>query len=180
MIDLNNKKIAIVGNAQYLFNRRYGREIDNHDVIIRMNRAAILYTNKYDYYTHGSKTDIWAMWRYDEYENVHHIVEPKYVIQMAYWEDSDAIHINYYEPTKLKKLIDISGCEVPSTGLMILDWVSYFDTSKVSVYGFDWKTTPTFTDPTRAIDKDMPHDFAKEKETCYNYFMKEKNYTFRF
>ena len=179
MIDLNNKKIAIVGNAQYLFNRRYGREIDNHDIIIRMNRAAILYTNHYNYYTHGSRTNIWAMWRYNEYESVN-ITEPEYVIQMAYWEECNASHINYYEPNKLQKLIGLSGCAVPSTGLMILDWVSYFNTNKVSVYGFDWKTTPTFTDPTRAIDKDMPHDFNKEKETCHNYFMKEKKYIFRF
>lgn len=179
MIELNNKKVAIVGNAQYLFQRSYGKEIDKHDIIIRMNRAAILYTNHYNYYTHGSKTHVWAMWRYKEYETVA-INEPEYVIQMAYWQDSDNPNINYYDPVKLNKLIEMSRCEVPSTGLMVLDWVSYFNPSKVSVYGFDWKATPTFTDPTRNIDKDMSHDFIKEKVFCNDYFAKHLKYIFRF
>ncbi len=179
MIELTNKKIAVVGNAQYLFNRSYGREIDKHDVIIRMNRAAILYTHHYNYYTHGSRTNVWAMWRYKEYETVN-VNEPEYVIQMAYWQDNDDMNINYYDSGKLDNLMVLSGCEVPSTGLMVLDWISYYNPSSVSVYGFDWKTTPTFTDPTRSIDKEMSHEFNKEKVFCNDYFAKHLNYLFRF
>lgn len=179
MIDLTNKKIAVIGNAQYLFNRSYGREIDKHDIIIRMNRAAILYTHHYNYFTHGSRTNVWAMWRYKEYETVP-IKEPEYVIQMAYWQDNKDMNINYYDSNKLSNLMASSGCKVPSTGLMVLDWISYYNPSKVSVYGFDWKTTPTFTDPTRSIDKEMSHDFNKEKVFCNDYFAKHLNYLFRF
>lgn len=39
---LIDKSVAVVGNAQHLFERRYGTEIDSHDVVVRINRAAML------------------------------------------------------------------------------------------------------------------------------------------
>lgn len=31
------KSVAIVGNAESLFNYKYGKDIDSHDIVIRMN-----------------------------------------------------------------------------------------------------------------------------------------------
>ena len=178
-IDFNNKSIAVIGNAQYLFHRNYGGEIDKHDIIIRMNRAAMLYEKFDAQQTHGSRTDVWAMWRHKEYEHVN-INEPNTVIQMASWFAPDKPHVRLYEIKLLYKLIKNSQIETPTTGLMVLDLISHFNTSRVSVYGFDWKETPTFTDPLRKQDQETVHDFQKEKIYCKNHFMENLGFVFRF
>jgi len=179
MRDFTNKSIAVIGNAQYLFNRRYGGEIDNHDIIIRMNRAAMLYERFDSQLTHGSRTDVWVMWRHREYENAN-IVEPETVIQMASWIPVDAPHVAVYDPVYLHNLKVKSKIETPTTGLMVLDLLSHFETKNVSVYGFDWKETPTFTDPNRQSEQETLHDFNKEKIYCREYFSNGLGYLFRF
>jgi hypothetical protein len=178
--DLKNKRIAVVGNAQYLFNRNYGKEIDMHDYIIRINRAAILCSNYYNYYTHGSRTNFWAVWRYDEYENIPISQKNVKIIQMAFWYGSKSKNILMYDLGMILRLIMRLNHKNPSTGLMVLDWLTYCNPASVSVYGFDWKKTPTFTDMNRIHDKNISHNFQKEKILCEEYYMKEKNYLFRF
>ena len=163
---LTDKSVAIVGNAQSLFNKSYGSEIDSHDVIIRMNRAAMLYTAFDAELTHGSRTDAWCMWRHKEYEHVK-IKLPQFVAQMAWFIEhplDSSVHVVENEPL-LERLLPFN----PSTGLMVLDWVSKFSTKNVSVYGFDWKATPTFTNTQEDTREVIGiHDFTKEKELCYN------------
>lgn len=159
------KSVAVIGNAQYLFTKNYGSEIDSHDVIIRMNRAAMLYTAFDAQLTHGSRTDVWCMWRHTEYENVH-VDQPPFVAQMAWFDQppkDSSVRVIENEPL-LKRLLP----HYPSTGLMVLDWVSKFQTKSVSVYGFDWKATPTFTNTTNKREDISIHDFTKEREMCYN------------
>ena len=36
---IKNKSVALVGPAQYLVGSEYGKEIDNHDVVVRINRG---------------------------------------------------------------------------------------------------------------------------------------------
>jgi hypothetical protein len=180
ILDLQNKSIAVVGNAQYLFNRKYGKEIDSHNYVIRMNRAAILCSHYYNYYTHGSKTNIWAVWRYDEYENIKLKNNNMNIIQMAFWYGSKSNNILVYKVDMILNLIKILDHTNPSTGLMVLDWISYYNPSKVSVYGFDWKETPTFTDINRIHDNNISHNYKKEKILCEEYYIKQKNYIFRF
>lgn len=163
---LTDKSVAIVGNAQHLFDRSYGADIDSHDVVIRMNRAAMLYTRFDAEATHGTKTTAWCMWRYKEYEKVI-LNEPQYIAQMAWFEEqpiSDHVHVIHNKPL-LTKLWP----SYPSTGLMVIDWVSKFSTEKVSVYGFDWKETPTFSHVDEDDDPNISiHNFHKERELCYN------------
>ena len=61
--------VAVVGNATSLFDKRYGQDIDSHDVVIRINRAAQFLNISKEYNrSHGIRTDIWCMWRHKEYE----------------------------------------------------------------------------------------------------------------
>ena len=59
---IKGKSIAVVGNAQSLFGREYGQEIDSHDLVIRFNKFAPLYGNIDTSSTHGNRVDIWAFW----------------------------------------------------------------------------------------------------------------------
>jgi len=52
---------------------------------------------------------------------------------------------------------------------MLLEWLDHQDTRKVSVYGFDWKKTPTWTDMDRVVDERMGHEFQREKDWCLKY-----------
>jgi hypothetical protein len=52
----------------------------------------------------------------------------------------------------------------PTTGLIALDWIIHCKPSLLSIYGFDWKKTPTFTDPERKREKFCPHDYATEEQ----------------
>ena len=51
---IHNKTIALVGPAKYMENTNLGSEIDNHDVVIRINRGIELNNTEHI----GSKSDI--------------------------------------------------------------------------------------------------------------------------
>lgn len=174
--DLSNKSVAIIGNARSLLDKNYGREIDSHDIVIRMNKSPLVF-GSYEYYTAiGSKFDIWSVWRKREYENLTLFV-PRDTIQMSYWQDNTDRSIDYYPESKYMPLIRNSGVGNPSTGLLTLDWVSHQSPKLVNIYGFDWKETPTLTD----IDKnDLYHNFDKEREYCIKYFQQELGFCFNF
>jgi len=181
MIDLTNKSIAVVGNSAGLFDHKYGPEIDTHEVVIRINRAAnIISKNSSTYWTHGTKFDLWAVWRIDEYENLTIDID-KYLdrtIQFAWWHGSTR-EVQMAPKTLVKSLAARMNTPNPSTGIMTLDWVSVHNPAVVNVYGFDWKKTPTWTDPKREADKGCIHDWEVEREYCDNYFRKELKFNFK-
>lgn len=167
--------VAVVGNAQSLFHANWGSVIDQHDVVIRINRAAQLYeAHRGHHDTHGARTDVWCMWRYREYENAR-VQEPRVRCQMAWWTeappDPSVFNIN------TDWFLDRIDPHTPSTGLMTLAWLSRMP-CHVSVYGFDWKATPTFTDPQRLSEQSSIHNFHKERELCMNHFRDQLGYEF--
>ena len=176
-------KLALIGNSQGLFDREYGNEIDNHDLVARMNRAAILVTNFFSTVSHGSKTDAWFMWRNKEYETLS-FTRPSFTMQMASWEPLDDSNIKLY-PIELGEQLQLELGSVPSTGLMVLDYLDQATDYNITVYGFDWKATPTFTDPNRETDKMLNaggqlHNFTAEKEYVKKRFFTSPRFIFRF
>jgi hypothetical protein len=67
----------------------------------------------------------------------------------------------------------------PTTGLMALDYITNCNPKTITVYGFDWKVTPTFTDPDRRKDPKCPHDYDTEREYCKQVFFSKPNITLR-
>ena len=68
---IENKSVAVVGNSQSLFNKEYGKFIDYHDIVIRFNKPAILYSNNVNNVeiSHGTKMDVWAFWTISAFYN---------------------------------------------------------------------------------------------------------------
>ena len=167
--------VAVVGNAQSLFAQGHGQAIDRHDVVIRINRAAMLHQDHMCHvHSHGARTDVWCMWRYREYEH-ERINQPPVRCQMGWWLESppDPTVANIDSTWFIHRTLPAT----PSTGLMTLAWLSQ-QPCKVTVYGFDWKTTPTFTDPSRASEQASIHNFALERQICQDHFGKELGYEF--
>lgn len=178
------KTVAVVGNAMYLFEKSYGSEIDSHDVVVRINKAAMLYIKKDARNSHGTRTDVWAFWNTSEYKSLfgkmpsnikkfhagHQGRTPSnlHLVDFVYPEE-------LYKPLK-KKAGKHSN---PTTGLIVLDYISTCNPKLVSVYGFDWKATPTFTDPEMKRERACPHDYQTEKEYCMNTFFSKENYVLR-
>lgn len=65
---VKNKRVAVVGNAQSLFSKSYGKLIDQHDIIIRFNKPATLYSENC-IFSHGTKMDVWAFWSVGAFYN---------------------------------------------------------------------------------------------------------------
>lgn len=176
---IEGKKVAVVGNSSHLFNQDYGKFIDSHDLVIRINRCTAFFKPKIHDHSHGSRTDVWAVWNLDEYENYEFIPRDfKNIIQMATWISSKRRDIKHYDIQSCFRLIDRLKHPNPSTGLMLLDYISQKQPASVSVFGFDWKKSPTWSDPTRENDKHINHDFEKERTLAMSYFGDQKGFRF--
>jgi hypothetical protein len=178
------KTVAVIGNSMSLFGKGYGDEIDKHDVVVRINKAAMLYIRHEVSKSHGSRTDVWAFWNTSEYKN-HFVKIPKNVKKFHAGHQGrtpNNIHlIDFVYPENLyKNLKTKSGKHAnPTTGLITLDYISNCNPKLVSVYGFDWKETATFTDPEMKREKACPHDYPVEKEYCMSTFFSKGNYVLR-
>ena len=164
-----NKSVAIVGNSMSLFECRYGTEIDSHDVVVRLNKAAMLNERCDAGQSHGTKTDVWIFWNVIEYKQLFskypnvkkmhagHQSRHNHAINMV-----DFIYPMNPNYENLKK--KAGRHNNPTTGLIALDWITHCKPSLLSIYGFDWKKTPTFTDPERKREKFCPHDYTTEEQ----------------
>jgi hypothetical protein len=72
---VDGKRVALVGNAQSLFGKNLGPEIDTHDVVIRLNRGFII-----DPVQQGSRTDVIGTARPLSLEQI-----DTYSPQLIYW-----------------------------------------------------------------------------------------------
>lgn len=170
-----NKTVALVGNAMSLFEREYGEEIDSHDVVVRINKAAMLYTKKLASKSHGTKTDVWIFWNTSEYRNSFRKIPSNIKKMHAGHQGRIARNMNEvdfaypdYHYAELKK--HAGKYNNPTTGLIALDYISKCNPKSVSVYGFDWKETPTFTDPNMRRERGCPHNYETEKKYCTDVF----------
>lgn len=195
-----NKNIAVVGNASSLFDLNYGEEIDSHDLVIRMNKPAIFYDDG-NYISHGSKLDIWAFWSVGAFykrcivkEDLPQLLNERFhgdrsikKIQM-YLNGHTAITKKYIDETlhpksfselerKLKSLSHSKRNIIkPSVGIALLEWLSICDSfNTITVYGFDWKKTPTFSEQI-SHEKDIDED--RYDARCKHDFKAEETYFF--
>ena len=157
---IQNKRVAIVGNAKSIFDKKNGEAIDDHDTIIRFNKGYI-----YQPECQGNKTTIVFLAC-----NLTRVELMKYNAKL--WINRSN---HYYNPTGLtvsnqdrKVLANRLGAQ-PSTGFIAIDVCLRFGAKTLDLYGFDWEKTPTFYNPTNYVTQ---HNYSKEeqivKEYCEN------------
>jgi hypothetical protein len=207
---VNNKTIALVGNSTSLFDTEYGKEIDSHDIVIRMNKAAIFYPEICSI-SHGEKMDAWCFWTVGAFSRS--LKEDKNIpdkMVRAFYDKNSTMkfqacvngHKTYTERyidetfssglfNNLKRNLNIiseqDNAIYPSLGITVLRWLTYNSIKNISVYGFDWKTTPTFSekelfdvDMEDRYDKRCKHDFIAEEIYFYEeLFVKNKKIVLR-
>ena len=178
------KTVALIGNAESLFCKEHGSEIDSHNVVVRLNKAAMLYERFDVAKSHGTKTDIWMFWRTAEYKKYFHKIDPHIKKMHMGHQDRNKINVTevdfvypneLYTPLKLKA----GKHSNPTTGFIAIDYILYCQPALLSIYGFDWKETPTWTDPTRKKEKNCPHDFETERKYCSDQILIRPNVSYR-
>lgn len=169
----DGKTIAIVGNAQSLFNKEYGSEIDSHEVVIRINRGIESCFDNNALLSHGKKVDIWAFNLYsslERFEKTYKMPQTYKKLQMNYTPLLGTIDSSISKEAQA----EIKGMFRPkkvTTGFRILHYMTKFKPLNVDVYGFDWKETPTFYVKYKS-NADLEHDYKKEKQYCMDTYFK--------
>lgn len=146
---VKNKTVAIVGNAKSIFDKKNGKEIDNHDIIIRFNRGFITKPE-----SQGRRTDILILavnLNLDEKS----AFKSQYYVNRSKKTTCGSITIENKFRADLKEIIG----KQPSSGFMA---IKLCDQAKIiDLYGFDFGKTKTFYNPEGFI---TPHDYDKEHQ----------------
>jgi hypothetical protein len=198
---IRNKTVAVVGNSQSLLNSNYGSDIDKHDIIIRFNKPATILLPDVES-SHGTKFGIWAFWSVGAFYNAFINEMPSlngplkdksiHKIQISTNGHTELTreYISYTMPhrlySSLKSNLQNMSNEysiTPSAGIAVLDWLRYCQPSSVSVYGFDFKKTPTFSEPEqykndiiKQYDSRCKHDYSAEELYANKYIFSSRKF----
>ena len=171
------KTVAVVGNAASLIQQSYGKEIDQAEVVVRINRGGYRFVE----YTKsmGNRLNVWCMQNAKQNHPFFHKPHTRNVRKMQM--DTIEVSPQFIEMVDLvydKTICDNLSANLskkPSTGLRVLDYVSLCNPKEVFIYGFDWKQTYSWHERRKCI----AHDFAEEKEYCEKNFLSKSNYKLR-
>ena len=144
-----NKRVAVVGNADSLFKQRFGREIENHELVCRINQGPLASKSK----THGNRTDVLfygdpgiitedTLLKLNN-NTIHILTHTKFADRPMHSENLYMISQSLLDEIQNKHKYDKKG-QWPSTGLMAVELILNQNPDTVSLFGFDWKQTPTF------------------------------------
>lgn len=162
-----DKTVAVVGNAASLFDTEYGKEIDEHDIVLRINKPAIFFNDKPFLKSHGSRIDVWAFWDYEFFLQKTNFLDdsPEALIKYLASEDYEMFNLKRSKGASPQAETFLwNGKDIPgirrhqlvnhhtddylernfSSGLMILMILDKLEAKHIDVYGFDFKRTHTF------------------------------------
>lgn len=146
----NNKKIAIIGNSSSLLKHRYGKLIDSHDIVVRMNYAVPI--NKQLKQNIGTKMDIYIISIAHTTTAINRIrtCNSKFVLKLTRWSDKltdkeqilDTHFNNMYFGSKDDysnlKTHYFNNCK-PSTGALAVNFFNkHINYKCISIFGFDF------------------------------------------
>ncbi len=143
----DNKTIAIIGNSSKIINKKFGKEIDNHDIVVRINHAPKfmkLYPDSV-----GTKTTImsFGLSRLEIAKQIAELCKPLYNLFLIrcngeitdyspYHSFKNPVHSSTDEYKELKKQFDTFK---PSTGSVTINYfLKNINYNKIDLYGFDF------------------------------------------
>ena len=162
---LDGKSVAIVGNSKALSENTFGADIDNHDVVIRINRAPIISFESHGKKTtwittsvpisrglvdsRGVKTIIWGtskvygapLWFLSRKRKVVYLERPSFLASFFGWFLSE----------KKPRL---------STGFKIVNFVAASNANTIDLYGFDGFSSNSLSGNHSKLS--APHNFDEE------------------
>ena len=158
--DFSGRHVALVGNARSLSQSDHGAAIDAADRVIRINRAPMPAE-----VSHGSRTDVLALATSISAADLARI-QPGAIWWMSHkrkrlpW--SVAASAGFFLPdlALFGNLRARLGAP-PTTGVMLIDWLSRTNAAKISLYGFDFFASLSLSGR-RSADQ-VPHDFGAEQ-----------------
>jgi hypothetical protein len=188
---IKNRTVAIVGPAQYMMGKKLGEEIDNHDIVVRINRS-IESCNNFSSDI-GERTDVLYSCMIEKPENAGKIniedwvkknisficVPPKSTmsgVASSSSQISDSANYKKFIATKNKintRIIDAQlnnkiANEVkcrPNTGYLSIFDILAHTPSKLSLYGFSFYLDGFIKNSKDGISGMSEDDFANK---CFN------------
>lgn len=180
---LKGKRIALVGNAQSLFDASYGEIIEQHDVVCRINKG---FTNvgKATERFIGKRTDVLFVNLFKTLERSISLYRLSPVLRntdfIFQMNDTDDV-VDKEQKINNGMLLDLKAelGSNPSTGMRCLYFLCS-ETMMIScnVFGFDWKETPSVHSMNRKDPSLSNHDFANEKTFARNIFASDHRFNF--
>lgn len=143
----NNKTIAIVGNSSKILSNKYGKAIDEHDIIVRMNHAPRYMKSYAD--SVGTRTTImsYGLSNLSIAKQVQSMCSPLFSLFLircngeikdytVYHDFKNPVHGTIEEYRELKTMF---GSFKPSTGSVTINYfIKNINFSKLDLYGFDF------------------------------------------
>lgn len=150
--------ISVVGNAQSLLLKQYGKVIDSGDIVIRFNggimKKPISQGYKVTHYVYSVYDDQKILsWFFDKNPTIWRTTDPKF--------------------DEIKECLRTELEAKPSNGIIILEKLKReYPDATVRIFGFDWKASKTWYDPKEEDPTPgelfQHHDYIKEREYCLN------------
>ena len=157
--EIKDKNVAIVGNAQSLFNYKDGAEIDKADFIIRFNRGFITRPE-----CQGSRTDLLIL-AIELSNDLIDSYNAKYVVNRCSMRVNKERACGFFEKRVKLALRSFFGAK-PSSGYIAIDFCLFAGAKSITLFGFDWERTPTFYNPK---EYKSPHAYSKEENEVRNF-----------
>lgn len=175
------KDVAIVGGAGGLFNSNLGNKIDSHQVVIRLNRGVLIRDEKHQ----GTKTDYWAYANPSKIRDIHGKFKYKTIHLDKFHRDYKDIKTDFYIPIeiidelydekiKYGKSNSKNITDRPSSGIILLYYLTKCNTKKITLYGFDWKKTGTWYDH-KVNRRNLDHNWDAEEKFIKQELIKKYN-----
>lgn len=155
------KNVAIVGNAQSLFAKTYGGEIDRNDLVLRLNKGFVLNTA-----AQGSRTDMVGLTPELSEEETIARFSPDVLLMLIpkmrhyhFWQAQNVRRTLFYPFRYWFADRQMIGRR-PSSGFMAISWLVRLNAAEtITLYGFDFGAKATYYNPEGYR---TPHNYPKE------------------
>ncbi len=160
---LEGQRVALVGNAQSVFQGHWGKQIDDMDVVIRLNHGRPAQP-----LCQGRRTDVLALSCRLPQDELERSFDPRYII----WVTPKWWHIQPYSWRHMRKLVFYAtpawwalsrlwlDGRRPSTGFaMAMYLLDVARCRELHLFGFDFGASPTYYNQPGYVS---PHDLGKE------------------